>query len=151
LSRPRYNQGSQEKTMILDMENMLSWKQVITVTATSTNVIDLGDNHWAKASGSDREIPMFLKVDEAFTAGGAATLTVAIQSSNAEAFGSGVVTHWEKTYALADLVTLLRAPENIGIPSDVKRYVRANYTVGTGPMTAGKVSLGVTASRQTNF
>lgn len=137
--------------MILDMENMLSWKQAITVTANSTNVVDLGPNHWAKASGSDREIPLFIDINEAFTAAGAATLNVKIQSSNAEGFGSGVVTHHSLDFALTDLTTAKRLPLSLALPADVLRYVRAVYTVGTGPMTAGQISIGVTASRQTNF
>lgn len=137
--------------MILDMENMLSWKQAITTTANSTNVVDLGPNHWAKASGSDREIPLFIDINEAFTAADAATLNVKIQSSNAEGFGSGVVTHHSLDFALTDLTTVKRLPLSLALPADVLRYVRAVYTVGTGPMTAGQISIGVTASRQTNF
>lgn len=138
--------------MILDKENMLSYKQAITITAVSTNVIDLGPNHWAKASGNDREIPLFIDINEPFTvAAGNPTLTIEIQSSNAEAFGSGVVTHHTLTLALADLITTKRLPLNLALPADVLRYVRANYTVASGPFTAGQLSIGVTASRQTNF
>jgi len=137
--------------MILDKENMLSWKQAVTTTANSTNVIDLGPNHWANASGKDKEIPLFIDINEAFTAGGAATLNVKIQSSNAEAFGSGVKTHHSLDFALADLSAVGRLPQSLALPPDVLRYVRAVYTVGTGPMTAGQISVGVTASRQTNY
>lgn len=137
--------------MILDMENMLSWKQAITVTANSTNVIDLGPNHWANASGRDREIPLFIDINEAFTAGGAATLNVAIQSSNTENFSGTPKVHHSLDFALTDLTTTGRMPQSLALPADVLRYVRAVYTVGTGPMTAGQISIGVTASRQTNY
>lgn len=138
--------------MLIDKENLLSYKQEITVTANSTSTIDLGPNHWAGASGNDREIPLFLHVDEAFTADGAATLSITIQSSNVENFGSGVKTHeLVGPIGKADLAQPKRMPLSLAIPPDVLRYVRAAYTVATGPFTAGKLTLGVTASRQTNY
>jgi hypothetical protein len=137
--------------MILDKENMLSYKQAITVTANSTNVIDLGANHWVKASGHDQPIPMMLAIDEPFTdAGSDATLRIQVQSSNAEAFGSGVRTHYDRTLAFAEIIQTGRIDHGINLPPDVQRYVRATYTVAAGPFTAGKLSLGVVASRQTN-
>lgn len=33
---------------------------------------------------------------------------------------------------------------------DYKRYVRLYYTVATGPMTAGKITAGVTMGNQSN-
>lgn len=137
--------------MLIDKENLLSYKQEITTTANSTNVIDLGPNHWAGASGNDREIPLFLHVDEAFTAGGAATMTVTLQSSNAENMASPKTHSVSQTFALADLAQPKRMPLNFAIPPDTLRYVRATYTVATGPMTAGKLTFGVTTSRQTNY
>lgn len=135
---------------ILDMQNMLSYKQAITTSAASTNVIDLGPNMWSKTSGNDRPMPLELFVAEAFAAAGAATLTIEIQSSNDSAFGSGIVSHGAITIAKADLITTKKLPKALDIPPDAKRYVRANYTVGTGPFTAGKVTLGVVASQFTN-
>jgi hypothetical protein len=137
--------------MIIDKENLLSYKQAITATANSDNVLDLGPNMWTGYSGSDCEIPMFLAVDEAFTAAGAATLTITLQSSNDVAFGSGVVTHYTSiAISKASLATVLKQPLGIALPPDVQRYVRATYTVATGPFTAGKLTFGVTASRQVN-
>ena len=136
--------------MILDKQNLLSYKQAITVSAVSTNSIDLGPNMWNKSSGDDRGMPLGLFVDESFTAAGAATLTIDIQSSNASDFSSGVVTHQSITLAKADLATAKKLPHSLAIPPDAKEYVRANYTVTTGPFTAGKLTLGNVASRQTN-
>lgn len=136
--------------MLLDRENMMSYKQAITVSAVSTNVIDLGPPHHMGASGNDKEIPLLLAVDEVFDAVGAATLTVALQSSPVENFGSGVITHFSRVFTKAELIQNGRLELGMSLPVDVQRYVRANYTVTTGPMTAGKLTLGVTASRQTN-
>jgi hypothetical protein len=137
--------------MLLDKENMLSYKQAITVTANSTNVIDLGANHWMGASGHDKHLPMMLAIDEVFTDSGSdATLRVQLQSSNAEAFGSGVRTHFDRTLGFGEILQTGRIDLGISLPPDVRRYVRATYTVASGPFTAGKLSLGLVASQQTN-
>lgn len=136
--------------MILDRENMFSYKQAITVTADSTNIIDLGPPHWMGASGHDKEIPLMLAIDEVFTAAGAATLTVELKSSPVVGFGAGVKTHYARTFGKAELIRNGRLELGASLPVDVQRYVKAVYTVATGPMTAGKLTFGVTASRQTN-
>lgn len=137
--------------MIIDHENLLSYKQAVTVTANSENVLDLGPPLHTGASGAD-EIPLFMHCDEAFLAAGAGTLTVAIQSSPVENFGSAVVTHYTSpAIAKTELAQPKRMPLNMNLPPDVQRYVRATYTVGTGPFTAGKITLGVTGGRQTNY
>ena len=137
--------------MLIDKENLLSLQQAITASANSTNTIDLGPNMWSGHSGSDEEIPIFATITESFAAAGAATLEIIIESSNDVAFGSGVVQHnRSKAYAIAELAVLGRLGHSMSIPPDVKRYLRARYVVTTGPFTAGKITLGVTASRQTN-
>lgn len=137
--------------MIIDKENLLSYQQAITVTADSTNIIDLGPPNHTGAAGNDMPIPLFMAIDEAFTAAGAATLTISIQSSPVSNFASGVKTH-NITDAIgkASLAPALAMRHSLSLPPDVQRYVKAVYTVATGPMTAGKITLGVTASRQTN-
>lgn len=135
---------------ILDRENLFSYKQAITASATSTDVVNLGPPHHMGASGHDSEIPLLLAVDEVFTAAGDATLTVALQSSPVEAFGSGVKTHYTRTFTKAELIRNGRLELGAALPVDVQQYVRANYTVATGPFTAGRLTFGVVTSRQTN-
>ena len=125
--------------MLIDKENLLSYKQAITVTANSTNVIDLGPNHPMGYSGHDKPLPMLL-----------ATLQIQVQSSNAEAFGSGVQTHYDRTFAFAEILQTGRMDLGLALPPDVKRYIRATYTVASGPFTAGKLTLGLVASQQIN-
>lgn len=138
--------------MLIDKENLLSYQQAITATANSTNVIDLGPPTWTGFSGDTKGIPMFMNVDEPFLAAGAATLTITIQSSPVEDFSADVVTHYNSgAIAKADLITAKKWPLNLELPADVQRYVRAVYTVATGPFTAGKLTLGVTAARQQNW
>lgn len=136
--------------MLLDRQNLWSYQQAITVSAPSTDIVDLGPNHWAGASGDDRDIDVMIAVDQVFAAAGAATLQVDVQSSNDSAFGSGVKTHYSRVFQKAELIQSGKLDLGIDLPPDVLRYVRANYTVGTGPFTAGKLTMGVTASRQTN-
>lgn len=95
--------------MLLDKQNMFSWKQAITVSANSENVIYLGGKNPLGTPATTRRSP-FLNIDETFTAAGAATLTVALQSSALENFASGVVTHWSKTFARADLPAAGKVP-----------------------------------------
>ena len=137
--------------MILDKENMLSYKQAITVTAVGESVIDLGPNHWAGASGSDKNIPLMIAIDTPFADSGSdATLKVEIQSSNSENMASPK-THYSRTFAFAELLQIGNLDHGLALPPDVRRYVRANYTVASGPFTAGKITIGVTPSRQTNL
>lgn len=138
--------------MIIDKQNLMSYQQAITTTANSADIIDLGPPLHTGSAGNDREIPIFMHCDEAFTAAGAATLTIAIQSAKDAAFTQNVVTHiTTSAIPKTALAQPQRMPVNLDLPPDVQRYVRAVYTVGTGPFTAGKITLGVTAGRQLNY
>lgn len=137
--------------MILDHENLMSYKQAITVTAVSTNVLDLGPANWAGYAGGVEGIPLIMAVDTAFTdVGSNATLQVDIQSSPVENFGSGVITHRSRTFTFAQLAQTGQRPADFAIAPDTQRYVRASYTVANGPFTAGNLTLGVAAAVQTN-
>jgi len=136
--------------MILDRQNLFSLNQAITASAVSTDVIDLGPEMWAGNAGSDREIPIELTVTETFTSAGATTLQIELQSSVNEAFSVPIKHKLTDVIAKADLAVGKVLTKAIAIPPDVKRYVRLNYVVATGPFTAGKITAGVTSSRQTN-
>lgn len=135
--------------MIFDMQALFSDGQAITATAPSTNVVDLGPvmtpKH-AKAPitrdiGKGPAAPIVIQAVEDFAGGDA--LTVELQISDDEGFGSGVetvVTSGE--VPVADLKAGYRFPP-LYIPEGVdKRYVRLNFTVEDGPMTAGKITAG---------
>ncbi len=136
--------------MILDRQNLFSLNQAITATAVSTDVIDLGPEMWAGNAGSDREIPIELTVTETFTSGGATTLQIELQSSVNEAFSAPIKHKLTDVIPKADLAVGKVLTKALAIPPDVKRYVRLNYVVATGPFAAGKITAGVTSSRQTN-
>ena len=137
--------------MLMDLQSMFSDKQAITVTAASTNVIDFGaagtPKH-AKAAvtrdiGKGRPIPIMVMVNQTFTdVGSDGTLTIALQVDDDEAFGSAT-TVLSQTFALATLVAGAKLPP-FYVPEGVdERYARLNYTVASGPMTAGKITAGL--------
>jgi len=138
--------------MIFDRQSLLSDAQAITVTAASTNIIDLGPiaTGIVRDIGKGKQIPLLIQVIEAFAAAGAATLTVALQVDNDVAFGSPKTVWTSPALALADLIAgKVIIPEYIQRGTD-ERYLRLNYTVATGPMTAGKITAGVTMGNQSN-
>lgn len=113
----------------------------ITVTAASTNVIDLS-NARDLAIGDAFESPeVVLTITTAFTAAGAATLRVQWQGSTDNiTFTTFCQTDdIPKANLTAGTVIKLRAsptpPHAVGLP----RYHRLNYVVSTGPFTAGKL------------
>jgi len=144
--------------MILDMQTMFSGStaadgsltgQAITVTAASTNILDTGVN---KEKGRGTPIPLLVQVTTTFTAGGAATLQAVLQCDGDVAFGSAN-TLWDSgAIAVATLVAGYRflidkIPEHVAAKAD-SRYFRFNYTVATGPMTAGNLVAGIVMGRQ---
>lgn len=139
--------------MILDNQTLLSNDQAITATAASTNIIDLAPvaNGLARDIGKGKPIPLLIQVTEDFTAGGAATLAIDLQVDDNSSFTTPKTVGSIAAMALADL----KAGKQVNldyIPRGTnERYMRLNYTVATGPMTAGKVKAGVLfAGHQTN-
>ncbi|MDX0262431.1 hypothetical protein GOC60_14705 [Sinorhizobium meliloti] len=138
--------------MIFDKTTLLSDAQAVTVTAVSTNVIDLGPiaTGIVRDIGKGKPIPLLIQVIEAFTAAGAATLTVSLQTDDNEAFSSAKTVWTSPALTLADLVAGKPIiPEYIPRGTN-ERYMRLNYAVATGPMTAGKITAGVTLGNQSN-
>jgi hypothetical protein len=151
--------------MILDAHQEFSTAQAITVTAVSDNIIDLGPLNTGIAQaiaagvgvnevrdiGAGEDQYLQLQVDAAFTAAGAATLTVTWETDDNSAFTSATVLFTSTTFALADLA-INAQPLRIKLPrAAYERFNRLRYTVATGPMTAGSVTsfvnLGVQDSR----
>lgn len=134
--------------MIFDRQTLLSDQQAITVTAPSTNVIRLGPKATGLDIGKGKQIPLLIQVTEAFAAAGAATLTVTLETDDNAGFGSPQVVWTSPAIPKATLV-----PGYVIIPEYIPRgtneeFLRLNYTVGTGPMTAGKIVAGVTMGNQ---
>lgn len=132
--------------MIIDRFNEFSDAQAVTASAASTNVVDL------KALGGIEGKPYYLhiQVPTTVTADGSATVTFALQTDSAEAFGSAV-TLWSSAAigkaSLAAGTKVIRLALN-GLALD--RYLRVYYTVATGPLTAGKFDAFLSADGDTN-
>jgi len=127
--------------MILDKLLMFSEAQAVTATAASTDVIDL-----APVDGTRRDIgvgyplELFATVNTTATAAGAATVNVQLQTSPDNAT-------WTTLTSSGDLaLSALTAGKRIvsqKVPQGVQRYLRLNYVVGTGPLTAGAFTAGI--------
>lgn len=128
--------------MIEDVQTLFSDNQAVTVTANSTNVYDL---QVARNISRGREFRFKSQVLTTFTAGGSATLDVALVAADDTALTSNVETlHKVSGVAVASLVagyTIMDKVLSQSSPSH--RYLGVIYTVATGPMTAGKLQSGI--------
>lgn len=121
----------------------------ITVTRVSTNTIDLLNQ---RDIGDGASPPMLLAVgvNAAFTAGGAATLVIQLQGSSdntnwftyaeTRAFSIAELTPIGRLVVLAWPAVPVGTPGTGNVAGAAPRYLRLNYVVATGPMTAGSVN-----------
>ncbi|MDR1351519.1 MAG: hypothetical protein LBJ59_12235 [Zoogloeaceae bacterium] len=120
--------------MIIDKFLQVSDKQAVTATAASTDVIDLGQANPNVGVGG--RLSMVITVGEAATASGAATVVISVQDSADNATFADIIA----TGAIPKAALTLGAQVVLPMPPVVRRYVRVNYTVAAGPLTAGKFS-----------
>lgn len=136
--------------MILDDLLKLSAAQAVTATAVSTNTIDLLQN---RDIGSGQDLYAVIGVDEAATAAGAATVTFQIISSANANLSSPTILVQTDAIAKTEL-TLGRRPIVLEVPQTIlaaqpigQRYLGVQYTVATGPLTAGKFTTYLTIDK----
>lgn len=132
--------------MITDALLQLSSAQAVTSTAVSTNAIDLGV---ARDVGPGEDMFVEITVDTTATAAGAATVQFQIISSAAANLGSPTILVQTDAIGKAEL-TAGRRPIALRIPHTVlaaqpigQRYLGLQYTVATGPLTAGAFTANV--------
>lgn len=136
--------------MITDKLNTFSNGQAVTATAASTDVLDLGPlthGNTRRDIGAGEPIYLVVATLVAATAAGAATTNIQLQTSDDNAtwvtlFDSG-------SLALAQLTAGSR-PVQVAVPRGVRRYLRLNYVIGTGPLTAGSFWAGLVKDVQDN-
>lgn len=125
--------------MIIDKFLQVSDAQAVTSSAASTDVIDAGAT---KTSGLGRDIGageqlyMVFTVQEAVAASGSATVTFSVQDSADNSSFADVIA----SAAIGKASLPVGARVVLPLPPGLRRYLRAYYTVGTGPLTAGKFS-----------
>jgi hypothetical protein len=136
--------------MITDAFLQLSSAQAVTATAVSTNTIDLSQ---ARDIGPGQDMYVHFTVDVAATAAGAATVNFQVISSAAAALTSPTILVQSDAIGKAEL-TAGRRPITLEIPATVlaaqpigQRYLGVQYTVGTGPLTAGSFSAVLTDAK----
>lgn len=130
--------------MFIDKNLQVSDAQAVTDTAASTDVIDFGQTN--PNVGMDDRSSMVITVDTAAEAAGAATVTFAVQDSADNATFADVAV----TAAIAKETLVAGHQIVIPMPTKLRRYCRVNYTVATGPLTAGAFSAQVVTGIQQN-
>ncbi|MCQ4169693.1 Bbp16 family capsid cement protein [Hafnia paralvei] len=127
--------------MILDKLLMFSEAQAVTATAASTDVIDLGPIDGTRRDiGVGYPLEFWTTVNTTATAAGAATVNVQLQTSPDNSTWTTIASSGD--LALSALVAGKRIVSQ-KVPSGVQKYLRVNYTVGTGPLTAGAFTSGI--------
>ena len=130
--------------MYIDKALQVSDKQAVTATAASNDNIDFGQAN--PNTGLTDHASMVINVAETALAAGAATVTFSVQDSADNSTFADVAA----TAAIGKAALVAGAQFVIPMPTRHRRYVRVNYTVGTGPLTAGKFSAQVVAGIQQN-
>jgi hypothetical protein len=130
--------------MYIDRLLQVSDAQAVTATAVSTDVIDFGQVN--PNVGMDGHSSMVITTDETALSAGATTVTFALQdSADNSAFADVAV-----TTAIGKAVLVAGYQHVIPMPTRLRRYVRVNYVVATGPLTAGRFSAQVVTGFQQN-
>ena len=122
---------------IIDKFLQVSAGQAITVTAPSTDVIDAGAT---KSASIGRDIgsgePLYLEVSVATAMTGAGTLTIALQDSADNSSFADVLA----LPAIAVAALTAGKTYYLPLPAGMRRYIRANYTITSGPFTGGTLN-----------
>ncbi|EAN4946461.1 hypothetical protein BVD23_12110 [Salmonella enterica] len=127
--------------MILDKLLMFSEAQAVTASAASTDVIDLGPIDGTRRDiGVGYPLEFWAMMNATATADGAATVNVQLQTSPDNSTWTTI--YDSGALALAALTAGKRVA-SVKVPSGVLRYLRVNYSVGTGPLTAGAFTSGI--------
>lgn len=141
--------------MILDNTEIFSDQQIVTTTAPSTNVLDLGAAGTmyggaavVRDSGKVMDIPLFVVLTQGFAGG--TSLQVSIEQATDAAFTTPVTL----LSGPVVLTAALTVGKQLAVPSRIPegatmQFIRLKYTV-VGTFTTGKISAGIAAARQTN-
>jgi hypothetical protein len=133
--------------MYTDALLQLSSAQAVTSTAFSTNTIDLLQARNIGAGGGDNDaLNVLITVDTTVTAAGAATVNFqVVTSANANLSSPTIIGQTDaipKAALTAGKQIVVPIPRSfINVPG--QRYLGVQYTVTTGPLTAGAFTASV--------
>ena len=134
--------------MITDKLLMFSEAQAVTDTAASTDVIDLGPIDGNRRDiGVGYPLEFWVLVNEAATASGEATVNIQLQTSENN---SSWTTIYDSGALAKATLTAGKQVVSAKVPSGVQRYLRVNYSVATGPLTACKFTAGISLDVDAN-
>jgi len=141
--------------MSFDKQALFSEAQAITVTAVSTNFLNLGVPKTPPGSpaplkrdiGGGNNVPLTINVDADFA--GLTSLTATIEVAVDDAFTAPKVAGSTGPIPLASLVRNAKLPLNMVPFGADMQYMRLNYTV-VGTATAGTVTAGISLGVNTN-
>lgn len=133
--------------MFIDKQALFSEDQAITVSAESTNFIDLGDDaSEIQAIVEKGEADVLVQVTKALDSG--TSLAVRLDTSDSSTFSSS--TTLLETEAIAEASLVAGYQFRLGkLPIGTLRYLRTYY-VAVGTFDAGTVTAALVLDRQTN-
>lgn len=129
--------------MITDALLTLSSAQAVTASAVSTNTIDLTA---IRDVGAGEQVEVYFNVDTTVTAAGAATVNFQVITSAAAALTSPTILAQTDAIPKASLTAGVRFAIQVPraqLTEKGQRYLGVQYTVATGPLTAGAFSSGI--------
>lgn len=129
--------------MIYDKSLMFSEAQTLAFAAgaaDSTNIIDLG-----AARGAYEGNFLSIRLTEAVTSLGSATVQFDLITDSAVGFATAPVTLWSSG-AVAKAALVVGKKFEFALPHGCKRYLKLVYTVAVATTTAGKATSGIVSA-----
>lgn len=128
--------------MILDKETLFSLDQAVTASAVSKKIIDLTPVHGAfRDIGIGEPLELFAQVTEQAKATGEATVQIKLETATDDKFSDAKSIFESVAIPIADLNAGKRIVAKV--PQGVLKYLRLQYVVAEGPLTAGKFTAGI--------
>ena len=141
--------------MYIDKQAEFSDAQAVTATAISTNVMDLISNASGKNPlrdvGTGQDVYLVITTQAAATDDlSDATLTVTLESDSTVNLATSPTTHFSTgALAFAAFSPVGSVLAAVKLPAgSYERYLGVRYTVGAGPLTAGKFDAFLTTDVQ---
>lgn len=127
--------------MIIDARAEFSNAQAVTATAISANVLDLGALPALRDLGPGEGPYLVVQTETTCTDSGSdATLTLTLESDSTADLATSATVHYSSgAIAFASFAPAGSRVAIVELPhGNYERYLGVRYTIGSGPLTAGK-------------